>query len=59
MQSFVQLISPTSSTKVQLESLIEHFIQTLTKTNEALGEAVTQLNSKFAAISTHQKIMEN
>ena len=46
------------STKIQLESLMERFIQTQTKTNETLGESVSQLNSKFESLSTHQKMME-
>jgi len=37
---------------------MERFIQTQTKTNEALGESVSQLNSKFESLSTHQKMME-
>jgi len=38
---------------------MEHFIASHTKTNEALGESVSQLNSKFEAMTTHQKMMEN
>jgi len=32
---------------------------TQSKTNEALGELVSQLNSKFKAMTTHQKMIEN
>jgi len=38
---------------------MEHFIATQTKTNEALGELISQLNSKFKTMTTHQKMMEN
>jgi len=38
---------------------MEHFIATQSKTNEALGESVSQLNFKFEAMITHQKMMEN
>jgi len=38
---------------------MERFITTQTKTNEVLGESVSQLNSKFEATTTHQKMMEN
>jgi len=37
---------------------MERFIHTQTKTNEALGESMSQLNSKFERMSTHQKMME-
>jgi len=36
-----------------LENLMERFIQTQTKINEALGESVSQLNTKFESLSTH------
>jgi len=45
--------------KSNLESIMERFIASQTKTNEALGESVCQLNSKFEAMTTHQKMMEN
>ena len=32
---------------------------TQTKTNEALGESVSQLTAKFETMTTHQKMMEN
>jgi len=35
------------------------FIASQTKINEALGESVSQLNSKFKAMITHQKMMQN
>jgi len=38
--------------------MMERFIQTQSKTNEALGEFVIQLNAKFESLSTHQKMME-
>jgi len=41
-----------------LESLIQRFIQTQTKTNEPLGENISQLNTKFEGLSSHQKMME-
>jgi len=37
---------------------MERFIQTQAKTNEALSESVSQLNSKFESLSTHPKMME-
>jgi len=40
-------------------SLMECFIVTQTKTNEALSESVSQLSSKFETMTTHQKMMEN
>jgi len=41
-----------------LESLMEHFIVTQTKTNEALGESINQLTSKFDTMASHQKAMD-
>jgi len=38
---------------------MECFIATQTKTNEALGELVSQLTVKFKTMTTHQKMMEN
>jgi len=38
---------------------MECFIATQTKTNKALGESVSQLNSKFENMTSHQKMMEN
>jgi len=38
---------------------MKYFIVTQTKTNEALGESVSQLTSKFETITTHQKMIEN
>jgi len=38
---------------------MECFIATLAKTNEALGESVSQLTAKFKTMTTHQKMMEN
>jgi len=37
---------------------MEHFIATQTKTNEALGELINQLTSKFDAMTSHQKAMD-
>jgi len=37
---------------------MKRFIQTQSRTNEALGESVSQLNAKFESFSTHQKMME-
>jgi len=37
---------------------MEWFIQTETKTNGALGESMSQLNTTFESMSTHQKMME-
>ena len=45
--------------KANMESLMERFIATQTKTNEALGESVSQLSSKVETMTTHQKMMEN
>ena len=57
--------SPTLTTKLHtahlfhllkpsnLESLIERFIVTQTKTNKALGESVNQLNSKFDVMASY------
>jgi len=45
--------------KSNLESLIERFIVTQTKTNKALGESASQLASKFETMTTYQKMMEN
>jgi len=44
--------------KSNLESMIERFIQTQSKTDEALGESMGQLNAKFESLSTHQMMME-
>jgi len=41
-----------------LESLIERFIVAQSKTNEALNESINQLNSKFDAMASHQKVMD-
>ena len=45
--------------KSNLENLMERFIATQSKTNEALGESVSQLSSKFETVTTHQKMLEN
>jgi len=45
--------------KSNLESIMERFLVSQTKTNEALGESVSQLNFKFKTMTTHQKILEN
>jgi len=42
-----------------LESLMECFIETQTKTNEALGESIDKLSSKFKAITSYQKAMHS
>ena len=44
--------------KSNLESLIEQFIATQTKTNEALSASINQLNSKFDVMAAHQKAMD-
>ena len=49
---------PTPPQKSNLESLIEHFIQTQIKTNKALGEFVSQFFARFESMSTYQKMME-
>jgi len=49
---------PPPQTKSNLESLMEHFIVTQTKTNAALGEAINQLTAKFDAMASHQKAMD-
>ena len=49
---------PPSQPKSNLESLMEHFIATQTKTNELFGEQINQLNSKFDAMASHQKVMD-
>ena len=36
---------------------MEHFNKTQIKTNEALDESVSQLNSEFESMVTHQKMM--
>lgn len=38
---------------------MERFIATRIRANEALGESVSQLNSKFEVMTTHQKMIEN
>jgi len=45
--------------KSNLESIMECLIASRTKTNEALGDSVSQLNSKFEDMTTQQKMMEN
>ena len=50
---------PPPQPKSNLESLMERFIVTQTKTNEVLSESVNQLNSKFDSMATHQKMMDN
>jgi len=37
---------------------MEHFIAAQTKTNEVLSEQIDQLNSKFDAMTSHQKVMD-
>jgi len=37
---------------------MERFIQTQTKTNEAVNESASQLNANFESLPTHQKMME-
>ena len=41
-----------------LESLIEEFITTQTKTNGTVSASINQLNFKFDAMATHQKVMD-
>ena len=38
---------------------MERFIATQAKTNEALGESISQWTTKFETITTHQKMLEN
>jgi len=38
---------------------MEHFRLTQAKTNEALGESVSQLTTKFKTMTTDQKMLEN
>ena len=47
----------TPFTKVQLGEFDGTF-KTKTKTNEALREPISQLNSKFKSMSSHHKMME-
>ena len=47
-----------SQPKSNLESLMEQFIATQTKTNETLSASINQLNSKFDAVASHQKAMD-
>jgi len=37
---------------------MEYFIATQTKINEAFGEYINQLTSKFDAMASHQKAMD-
>jgi len=37
---------------------MERFIATQSKTNEALNGSINQLNSKFNAMASHQKVMD-
>ena len=39
--------------KSNLENLVERFIVTQNKTNEALGESINQLTSKFDPMTSH------
>jgi len=41
-----------------LESLMEHFIATQTKTNETLSESINLLTSRVDAMIAHQKTMD-
>ena len=45
---------PTS----HLESLIERFIATQSKTNETLSESINQMNPKFDTMASQQKAMD-
>jgi len=45
--------------KFNLESLMKHFIQIQTKTNEDLDESINQLTSKFETMASNQKVMEH
>jgi len=47
-------MQPTSN----LESLMEQFIVTQSKTNEALSVLINQLTSKFGTMASHQKAMD-
>jgi len=49
---------PPPQSKSNFESLMERFITTQTKTNEALGESINQLTSKFDVMASHQKAMD-
>ena len=49
---------PPPPQKPNFENLMERFIQTQIKTNEAVVESVSQqLNTKLESLSTHQKMM--
>ena len=52
------LYLPPPQPKSSLESLMEQFIATQTKTNEALSSSINQLTSKFDAIIVHQRVMD-
>jgi len=39
--------------------MMVQFIGAQTKTNETLSASINQLNSKFDAMATHQKAMDN
>jgi len=41
-----------------LDSVMECFIATQTKTNEVLTESINQRNAKFDAMASHQKAMD-
>ena len=49
---------PPPQPKSSLESLMEQFIATQTKTNEALSSSINPLTSKFDAIIVHQRVMD-
>jgi len=50
---------PPPQPKSNLESLMERFIATQTKTNEVFSVSTNQLNAKFDAMASHQKAMDN
>ena len=49
---------PPPQPKSNLENLIERFTATQSKTNEVFSEQINQLNSKFDAMASHQKVMD-
>jgi len=51
-------LQPPPQPKFNLENLMEHFTPTQAKTNEVLREQINQLNSKFDAMASHQKVMD-
>ena len=51
-------LQPPPQPKSNPKNLMECFITTQTKTNEVLSEQINQLNSKFDAMASYQKVMD-